>query len=78
MRDSRITRVLLGLICIALVLLCAAGGPSATHVDLSLPTLVFCFFAVPMLARLRAADDEAAPQPACLVSVRTPRAPPAA
>jgi len=77
-RDSRIMRVLLGLICIALVLLCAAGGPSVTHADLALPALVFCFFVVPALVRLRAADDETPAQPVCVVSIRIPRAPPVA
>ena len=78
MQGSRVTRVILGLICIALVLLCAAGGPSVTHADLALPVLVFCFFAVPMLTRLRAGDDEPALQPVYLLSVKTSRAPPSA
>jgi hypothetical protein len=77
-RDSRIARILIVLICLGLLLLSSAGGPLGVHVDLALPVLVFCFFAVPTLARLRAGHDEPTAQPLSLVAFQVPRAPPLA
>ena len=55
-REPRITRVSLALLCIAL-LLCTVSAPAA-HLDLALPPLVFCFLVVVTLSLLRVSDGE--------------------
>jgi hypothetical protein len=66
------------LICIALVLWCSATSPAAAQLDLAIPVLVFCFFAVLPLTRLRISDNAGTVQPIALLSVQSSRAPPLA
>jgi hypothetical protein len=77
-REHRIARALGALVCIALLLLGVAVSPSAAHLDLAVPALVFCFFVVFSLSLLFLADDGSAVQPISFLSVRSPRAPPLA
>jgi len=77
-RNPRGTRALAILICLALLVWCTAVTPSAAHVDLAFPTLVFCFFVVIRLSLLPVSDGGAAVQPFSLLSVRISRAPPVA
>jgi hypothetical protein len=76
-RELRIARAFAAWICIAVLLLCTAIGPSAAHLDLAIPALVFCFFAVLRLSRLRVSDVNSAVQP-ILFFVYISRGPPLA
>ena len=75
-RELKIARASLALLCIAL-LLCAAIGP-ATHLHLELPPLVFCFLVVVTLLLLRVSDGESAAQPISFLTIHISRAPPLA
>ena len=75
-RELRIARVSLVLLCIAL-LLCTAIAPAA-HLDLAPPPLVFCFLVVIRLSLLRISDGEAAAQPISFLTIDPSRAPPLA
>jgi hypothetical protein len=77
-REFRIARAFIAVICIALLLLCTAASPSATHLDLAIPALVFCFFAVVRLSLLRVSDGSSAVQPISFLAVHISRAPPLA
>jgi hypothetical protein len=77
-RDFRIARALFALMCIALLLWCNAIGPSAAHVDLAIPTFVFCFLVVFRQSLLRVSDGGAAVQPISLLTLHISRAPPLA
>lgn len=78
MREFRITRAFVVLLCIALVLWCSAMGQSAAHIDLAIPALVFCFLAVRKESRLAVSDGSPALQPIAFLSVHISRAPPLA
>jgi len=65
-------------LCIALIVLFSALIPSAAHIYLSAPALVFCFLLVFSLSRLHASDDSAAPQLISFLAIRASRAPPLA
>jgi len=75
-RELRIARALIASICIALLLLCTAIGPSAAHFDLAIPVLAFCFLAVLRPSLLRVSDGSSAVQPISFLSVHISRAPP--
>ncbi len=75
-RELRITRVSLALLCIAL-LLCTVSAPAA-HLDLALPPLVFCFLVVVTLSLLRVSDGESTAQPISFLTLHISRAPPVA
>jgi hypothetical protein len=77
-RELRIARAFVALICIALLLLCSAIGPSAAHFHLDIPALIFCFLAVLRLSRLRVSDGDSAVQPISFLTVHISRAPPLA
>lgn len=77
-RVSRIMRALVAVLCIALIVLSSALAPSAAHLDLSTPALVFCFFVIFSLSLLHTSDDSAAPQLISFLAVRSSRAPPLA
>ena len=77
-RELRIARSLIAVVCVALLLLCAALGPSVTHVDLTIPTLVFCFLIVFVLSLLWVSGDSRAVPPVPFLSILTSRAPPLA
>jgi len=77
-RELRIARAFVGLICIALLLLCTAIGPSAADLHLAIPALVFCFLAVLRLSLLRVSDGNSAFQPISFLTVHISRAPPLA
>jgi hypothetical protein len=77
-RGFRIARAFVALFCIAVLLLCTAIGPSAAHLDLVIPALVFCFFAILRLSRLRVSDVSSTVQPISFLAVHTSRAPPLA
>jgi hypothetical protein len=77
-REIRIARALVAVLCIALLLLSSAIGPSAAHLDLALPALLFCFLVVFTLSLLRVAADSAAVQSISFLTVNTSRAPPLA
>jgi len=77
-RELRIARALVALICIALLLLCTAIAPSAAHLHLAIPALVFCFLAVLRPSLLRVSDGETALQPISFLTVHISRAPPLA
>jgi len=77
-REFRIARASIAVICIALLLWCTAASPSATHLDLAIPALVFCFFAVVRLSLLRVSDGSSAVQPISFLTVHISRAPPLA
>jgi hypothetical protein len=77
-REIRIARALVAVLCIALLLLFSAIGPSAAHLDLALPALLFCFLVVFTLSLLRVAADSAAVQSISFLTVNTSRAPPLA
>jgi hypothetical protein len=77
-REIRIARAFVVLICIALLLLCIAIGPSAAHLDLAIPALVFCFFAVLRLSLLRVSDGDSGVQPISFLTLHISRAPPLA
>jgi ABC-type methionine transport system permease subunit len=77
-REIRIARAFVVLICIALLLLCTAIGPSAAHLDLAIPALVFCFFAVLRLSLLRVSDGDSDVQPISFLTLHISRAPPLA
>ena len=72
------TRVLVAVLCIALIVLFSALAPSAAHLDLSTPALVFCFFLIFSLLLLSTPDDSAAPQLISFLDVHSSRAPPLA
>jgi hypothetical protein len=77
-RELRVARAFVVLLCIALLLLCFATTPSAAHLDLAIPVLVFCFLVVLQPSRLRDSYRAAAIQPLTLLSFQTSRAPPLA
>jgi hypothetical protein len=77
-KEFRIARVFIAVICIALLLLCTAASPSATHLHLAIPALVFCFFTVVRLSLLRVSDGSSAVQSISLLAVHISRAPPLA
>jgi hypothetical protein len=77
-RELRIARALAALVCIALLLWCTANGPSATHVHLAIPTLLFLFLAVPRLSQLRVSDGISALPPISFLNVHISRPPPLA
>ncbi|HXJ40746.1 MAG TPA: hypothetical protein VNH18_15805, partial [Bryobacteraceae bacterium] len=75
-RQYRIARSLAALICIALLLLCVAMGPTAAHLHLAIPALVFCFLLVLRLSLLRIPDGNSPVQLNSLLTVHTSRGPP--
>jgi hypothetical protein len=77
-RESRIARIFVALVCAALLLLCTAGAPSAAHLDLALPVLLFCFLVVLRPSLLRVSDGVVAAQPISFLSLHISRAPPLA
>jgi hypothetical protein len=78
-REIRIARALIAVLCVAMLLLFTAIGPSAAaHVDLAIPVLVFCFLVVFGLSLLRVPGDRPTDQPISFLSVHTSRAPPLA
>ena len=77
-REFRIARALVALICISLLLLCTAIGPSATHLQPAIPALVFCFFAVFTLSLLRVSDGDSTVQLISFLALHISRAPPLA
>jgi len=77
-REVRVTRALVALICIAVLLLLTAISPSAAHLNFAILVLAFCFLAVLAPALLRLADGHLALQPISLLSVHLSRAPPLA
>ncbi len=72
------TRAFVALICLALLLLCAVVSPSASHLDLAIPALVFCLAAALRLSRLDRPDPRRAAQPRSFLGLHTSRAPPLA
>jgi hypothetical protein len=76
-REIRIRRAFVALICIAL-LLCAAIVPFAAHLNLAIPVLAFCFLAVFRLSLLRVSDGASAVQPIAFLTLDISRAPPLA
>jgi hypothetical protein len=72
----RLKRTLFAFLCIALLLLCTAVSPSAAHLDLAIPALVFCFFAVLRQTWLHGWAESPALQPISFLSLHTSRAPP--
>jgi hypothetical protein len=77
-RESRITRVVVALLSIALLLLCAATTPAAAHLDLAIPVLFFCFLAIVLLSLLRVSRGECALPQVAFLTVHISRPPPAA
>jgi dolichol kinase len=77
-RELRVARAFVALICIAVLLWCTAADPSAAHLQLALPALVFCFFAVLRLSLLRVSDGSSAVQPISFLTLHISRAPPLA
>jgi hypothetical protein len=77
-RESRITRVLAAVLCIALLLWSSAVVTSASHVDQALLTLVFFFFAVVRLALLRESNGECTVPLTSFLTVHISRPPPVA
>jgi hypothetical protein len=77
-RESRIARAFVVLICIALVLWTSAIVPSATHIDFALPVLLFLFLVVVGLSLLRVSPGEVDAQPLAFLTVHTSRPPPLA
>jgi len=77
-REIRIARALVALICIALFLLCTAISPSAAHLNLAIPVLAFCFLVVLTRALIRLSDGDPAVQPISFLKVHPSRAPPSA
>jgi len=77
-REFRVTRALAALVCIALVLWCSASGPSAAHLDLAIPALVFCFLAVLRPSLLRVSDGNPGAQLVSFLTLHISRAPPLA
>jgi len=77
-RELRIARAFAAVVCIALVLWCSALAPVAAHLDLAIPVLVFCFFAVFTLVLLRISVGSPAAQPISFLTVNASRAPPLA
>jgi len=77
-REIRITRALVALICIVLLLLCTAFSPSAACLNLAIPVLAFCFSAVLTPSLLSLTDGDPAAQLLPFLTVRTSRAPPLA
>jgi hypothetical protein len=75
-RDLRVGRAFVTLICIVLVLWCSATVPSAAHFDLALPVLIFFFLAVLSPSLLRVSDGESAVQPLSFLTVHISRPPP--
>jgi hypothetical protein len=78
MREIRVARAFVALICVALLLLCTAIGPTAAHLDLAIPVLVFCFLVVLTPSLLRLSDGSSAVHPIGFVSLYISRAPPLA
>ena len=78
MRESRITRALFAVLCIALLLWSSATVSSAAHVDQALLTLVFFFFAVVRLALLRESNGESTVPLTSFLTVHISRPPPLA
>ena len=76
--DWRFARAFLVLFCIAALLCCTAYDPSATHLYLEIPALVFCFFVIVRLSLLRVSDADPAAQPLALLTIHISRAPPLA
>jgi hypothetical protein len=77
-RELRIARAFVGLICIALLLACTAINAPAADLHLALPALVFCFLAVLKLTLLRVSDGNPAVQSISFLAVHISRAPPPA
>jgi hypothetical protein len=75
-QEIRIARALIAVLCVALLLLFTAIGPSAAHLDLATPALVFCFLIVFSLSLLSASGEKSAVQPISFLDVHTSRAPP--
>src|SRR5437868_6088869 len=73
-REIRIARALVAVLCLALLLLCTVTGPSAAHVDLAIPALAFCFSVVFSLSLLRVSSDRSDVQPISFLTVHTSRA----
>jgi hypothetical protein len=69
---------LLVFIALALLLWSAASAPAASHVDLDVPVLVFCFLVVLRVALFERAADGCAVQLTALLELHTSRAPPLA
>jgi hypothetical protein len=74
--SNRLTRTLFAFLCIALLLVCTAFSPSAAHLDLAIPALVFCFFAVFRQTWLHVPAENRTVQPISFLSLHTSRAPP--
>jgi hypothetical protein len=77
-RELRIGRAIVALICIALVLWCSAVIPTAAHLDLALPVLIFFFLVALGPSRLRVSAGEFTVQPASFLTVHISRPPPLA
>jgi len=75
-RELRTGRAFVAWICIAVLLLCTAIGPSAAHFDLAIPVLVFFSFAIIRLSRLRVSDVDSEVQPISFLTVHISRPPP--
>lgn len=77
-REFRIARIFVALICIAVLLVCTVIGPSAAHLDLAILALVFCFLVVfrPSLRGLSASNSGV--RPISFLTVHISRPPPAA
>ncbi len=78
MRELRIARAFVALVCIALLLSCIAMSPSAADLQLAIPVLIFCFLVVLALSLLRASDGECTVQTLSFLSIHISRAPPLA
>ena len=76
--DFRVIRAIVALICIALLVLCAAVSPSAAHLDAAIPVLAFCFFALLAPFALRLVDRDSVVLPSPSLTVHSSRAPPQA
>jgi hypothetical protein len=75
-REFRSRRALVALICIAILLFCSAKQPSPSHHDVAVIALVFCFFAIAPLSRLRVAGASSTVQPISFLGLHISRAPP--
>ena len=77
-RELRSRRALVALICIAILLFCSAKQPTPSDHDVAVIALVFCFFAIAPLSRVRVARSGGAVQPISFLGLHISRAPPLA
>ncbi len=78
MRELRIARAFVALVCIALLLSCIAMGSSAAELQLAIPVLIFCFLVVLALSLIRVSGGECSVQTLSFLSIHISRAPPLA